>query len=659
MEKLLENKKDYPHPTSFDFDPKPWRALLNTEKAGVREKGVARIALAVGENFDAVRSGSNKTLINLPADRGLRIGAYIAHLNSAAVEVTARGRLLGAPDKNPFTTALHDRIEDISPNASLTSDEALSGLVDSARFTLFELLHREDSEFSGNGEDLKESINYHLLAGQHYHVWHDIWQDVLYRGLFLNEDGHLQYDRKDLVHSAIVADYRIRRKLFSMAIDVDDEWGRIPLEYKTRYSDFDIKINADGCVRFKKSRRVPDRPPFQFVMSIAAEIELSASVLRTTLPKYGNVEISEMIECWRAISVAISGKIAEQVARIESELRLGNDWSIAPSDVLFCFNRLDLISDLSRVTEISRGKIAHIINAMKLNERSVSSLWAHPLVEISGDRLLAINIPFVSGTYLYPIRSWISEGGGDQHEKGYAFEDEVFAEFVYAKKINIHISHWKFFKNINIKCNGQKEQIDLILFTGKEIYIVEAKCFIPGYEPREVVRYMASMGKASEQACRKAKNIEISRAGLKDFLASKNEIVSIDLDKCRVFPLVIVHHPLGAGFGSSNCPIVDVTTIAKFFGNQEPEMIVKDGKETKTIGSTKALYKSCSEADELFPDYLRAPPIIERYKKQLVCREIPLMNADGSPSGLILDYFDIAPDQAEVDIFKIIDSEGT
>jgi hypothetical protein len=653
MKNLLENKKNYPHPTSLAFDPAPWLDLLGSSTANAQEKSIAKIALAVGENFEAVRSGSKKTLRILPADRVLRIGSYLAYLNNAAIEVIARGRLVGASDENLFTTVLHKRIAGIAPNLDLTSDEALAGLVDSARFTLFELLHRDDSEFSGEeSSDLDEAIKYHLSAGQHYHVWYDIWQDVICRGLSLGENGHLQYFRKDLVQCALIADYRVRRKLLTMSFNIEGKWGSAPPRYKLDYCDYEVKVGSDGCIRFKRSKRIQDSVPFQFIMHKAAEIELSKSVLRTKLPKYGQIEVSEIIACWRAMATVISNKVEETVIVVEDHIRSESEWSVEPTDVVFCFNRLELISDLSRATGMSKGKIAHIVNAMKLSDKVVSSLWAHPLVEIPGDRLLAINIPFLSGKYLYPIRSWISEGGGDQHKKGYEFEGEILDEFIHAKKFNSNLLHWKFFDNVTMNCGVRKEQVDLLLFTGKEVYVIEAKCFIPGYEPREVVRYMSSIEEAIEQACRKANNIALSRSKIRDFLAAKNEVVSVDLDVCPVLPLVIVYHPLGAGFGTANCPVVDITTIERFLGNEEPSAFIRNGKEMRRVGVVRPLYTSRDGADALFPEYMKAPPILEQYKRQLVDREIPLMASDGSLSGFILDYFDVAPDQAEIDLFR-------
>lgn len=650
---LLDKKKDYPHPTSPDFNAVPWRDLLNSTECDAQDKRIARIALVVGEMFEAVRSGSNKTLSVLPADRSLRIGSYIAYLNSAAVEITARGRLLGAPDKNAFTTALHEKIRDISPGGGVAVDEALAGLVDSARFPLFELMHRDDGDFSGDETgDLKEAVRYHFSAGQHYLVWYDVWQDVICRELFLGENNHLIYSRKDLVQCVVIADYRVRRKLLTMAFAAEDSWQRMPSRYKADYCELEIKVGSDGCLRFKRSRQVPDSVPFHFMMRVAAEMEVSASALKATLPKYGQVSVLEIIACWRTIAAVISSKVKEQVDAVEKCLRSGDDWSISASDVVFCFNRLELIADLSRVTGISRGRVAHAVNAMKLSGKSVSSLWAHPLVEIPSDRLLAINTPFVSGAYLYPIRAWISEGGGDQHEKGYAFEDELFEEFSDAKKRNPYIVHWKFFHNVTISCFARKEQIDLLIFTGREVYVIEAKCFIPGYEPREVVRYMGSLEKAVDQAGRKAINVSASRGKIKEFLAAKKETVLLDLDKCPVIPLVVTYHPLGAGFGGEDCPVVDLTTVEKFLGNEEPVAIFRSGNETKRVGVAKPLYASKDGADSLFFGYMKAPPIIEGYKRQLVVREIPLMASDGSASGMTLDYFDIAPDQVELDYFK-------
>jgi len=650
---LLDRKKEFPHPTSPSFNPGPWRDLLDSREAGARDKGVAKIALIVGQMFDAVREGSKGTLTALPADRGLRIGSYLAYLNSAAIEITARGKLLGGPDENPFTTALHEKIKDISPSGSLAVDEGLAGLVDSARFPLFELMHRADEEFSGSeASDLKEAISFHIRAGQHYLVWHDVWQDVICRELFLDQDNHLSYGRKDLVQCAVVADYRVRRKLLTLAFSAEDAWQRAPGKYKADYRDVEVRAGADGCLRFKRSRQVPDSAPFQFMMRIAAEMEISASALKTVLPKYGDVSILEMIACWRTIATAISSKVEDQVDAVEKALRSEADWSITPSDVVFCFNRLELIADLSKVTGISQGRVAHIVNAMKFSGVTVSSLWGNPLVEISEDRLLVVNTPFVSGGYLYPVRAWTSEGGGDQHEKGYAFEDELFDEFSNARKTNIHISHWKFLQDATVNCMDRKEQIDLLLFTSTAVYVIEAKCFIPGYEPREVVRYMGSLEKAVEQARRKARNVDSSRVRLKDFLAGKKVAVSLDLSTCPVHPMVVTYHPLGAGAGPADCPIVDLTTIEKFLGNEEPAAIVRTGGETKRVGRGKWLYTSKDGADALFFAYMKAPPILEGYKRQVVVREIPLMGSDGSASGMTLDYFDMAPDQVELEYFK-------
>lgn len=232
---ILKDKKKYPHPTSHLFDAEIWSSAMADDSISRDERKLAEIALEVGKALGRVRSDSISTFDKLPADRTLRIAAYVSFLNGAAVELYSKNYEIES-GKNPFETALHGKISGVSETGDVGLDEALAWLLDSARFPLYELMHREDSEFSGDGgSDLKETIQFHFKSGQQYLAWFDLWQDVIFRGLSLDGEDDLVYRNINAVEATIVADYRIRRRMMAFALHSDRIWRDTAKEIKKNY----------------------------------------------------------------------------------------------------------------------------------------------------------------------------------------------------------------------------------------------------------------------------------------------------------------------------------------------------------------------------------------------------------------------------------------
>jgi hypothetical protein len=198
----------------------------------------------------------------------------------------------------------------------------------------------------------------------------------------------------------------------------------------------------------------------------------------------------------------------------------------------------------------------------------------------------------------------------------------------------------------------RKEEIDLLLLTGERVFAIEAKCFLPGYEPRETARYQAAVCKAMDQAKRKASNLAASRSALKSFLKDGKVSATLDLDSCPISPVVVLYHPLGAGTGDEECPVVDRITLSKFLGNEVPRPMVQTEFGWSYIGNPEPVYRTAAEADGMFLGYVADPPILRGYQKQVVEAFAELFSFEGTPTGIRACHFDIQPDAEEVSVYE-------
>ena len=656
---ILSNKKAFPHPTAPDFTEAPWKALEEDLSAASKDRAIAKIALKTAAMLSGVRSASAETLALLPRDTELRVGPYVAYLNYAALEVMARSKKGFSKDANPFLEALHGKVERLSKSAEIGADDALASLVDAARFTLYELMHRESHEYGGAGPAPLETIKHHFEAGQHYKMWSDIWQDVVHRNLRLGGDNVLRFSEPELAIEPAIANYRARRRALGASLSAGDFWAQASRRWKMKYAEMDVRQDPrSGSVRFKRSKRLPEEVPFQLMMDAQAHDEMSSAALAVALPRLGGVRVNQLIACWQALAAAVEGFFSSVIEEVEVAFDEAKDLNIPLERFVPVFDRLSLVADIAAAAGVSRAVAVEAIKVMTFDGKSVRTVWGSPLVAVSPEKFAAVAVPFLSGTYLYPLKSWFKDGGADLAEKGFTFEVELLQMFEEAQKEQWPLRFWRFLKSAKISCVARKEEVDLMLLTGERIFVVEAKCFLPGYEPRETSRYFSAVQKASEQAKRKAINIAASRDALKSYLKTRSVKTKLDLDRCPVTPLVVLYHPLGGGTGDAECAVIDRITLSKFLENENPRPMVRATEGWRALGDAEQLYRTDDDADAAFPLYVANPPILRGYKRQVVEVQVELFSYDGEPSGLSARYFDLAPDANEVEVYERAKTAG-
>jgi hypothetical protein len=237
-------------------------------------------------------------------------------------------------------------------------------------------------------------------------------------------------------------------------------------------------------------------------------------------------------------------------------------------------------------------------------------------------------------------------------EKGLAFEDELYDDVrKHLLETNCLIG-WSAFKKVEFDTLERKEEVDLLLITKTKVFLIEAKNFLPGYEPHEVSRYLRAVGEAVAQVVRKASGINQLRDGVFRFCEKKGVAFSVPVDQVEILPLVVMYGPLGVGIDSWNCPVVDRTTLLRFLSNERPSLYRAGIEGAHQVVPGGQIFSSREEADALLFDYVRKPPIIERYKSLIVERHVPLFDDLDVPSKYRLCYFEVGPDPDEIRMTK-------
>ncbi len=641
---FFEDRVAFPPPTHRDFKAKDWENFRGTPD----EINVAKLALHVNSVHSRVRAESAETYKLFPQNREMRVAVILSLFNHFCAELLLASQGKELEDGSSVGEIISSKIRGVPTSTEITPDEALCTFVDSIRFPLFDLLRADDERFQDQDGDLLAAARFHGHAGQIYQVWYDMWQDVELRTLRPHEDNILRYEKPELAWAAVLAAHRSQRNSLTAVLAAQQVWTDLDRGIKKRYAKPVLKI-GDGTVRFRQGQDIPEDAPLQFILSNDLTLEVSRAALATSLPKLGGVVIREIVRCWEILSLVAT----ELCEGIQNEIvNAGPEGAVKPSSCVFQFNRLDLIKDLSRCTEISMGKVARIVDVMTYSGEKMAPLWGRPLISAGKDKLQILLAPLVVGKLTYPLKDWVRSGGGDLSEKGVSFEKELYDDVSRYLSGSTFLRQWRVFPSVDIAAASRKEEVDMIIASPSNIYIVEAKNFLPSYESHEVPRYLKAVDDASKQAARKASGFLSDMAGLRAFCEKKKIRFSVDTDKVGVFPLVVMYGPLGVGIESWACPVVDRTTLLKFLGNERPSVFEAGRDGSRKLADGGVIYSSGSEADSGFYDYMSRPPIIERYKSLIRERIIPLFSDIDVRSDYELSYFELAPDPEEVDAMK-------
>ena len=633
----------FPSPASGAFVAAPWQQLLDDVNQPDETRALAKLALRVAAELAEVRLQSQRTYGDISGKTSDRVLAYLAFVNNGCLRITAKGNYLSSSAGSKGRASV--KIESGDEYGSYTPDEGLSGLVDGSRFSLYELMSVAVAEtgIDADGREFRDAIGFHYRAGQIYDAWYGIWQAVLFGGLRPTSSGRLRYRDAAETKDAVLANYRSHRRIQSAAMFGAESWvehGRkAPLEYGVANLDLDKR----GFMRFKLTKGQENEVPFQFLMRMQLGMEVSDAIFATRLPRASGIAVNTVIRCWSCIAAVVSAFVDSKLQALEDAEPSGENLALQPSELLLILDRLSLISDIHEATGLPRGEIASAVKLMTYDGSTVKSLWGRPLISVGADAISPMFAPFLSGTYLYPCRAWFLDGGADVALKGSVFEKELGATLSRALDRNPELAGWRFVLNARVSCRGVREEIDLLIVTTTQIFVIEAKCLLPGYEPREVRRYGEEVEHAVAQAKRKASALADNRSDLTRLLRERRLEGRVSAETCLVSPLVVLYHPLGIYKSSIECPVADSVMFERFFGNLTPAGYKYVEGRWVVAEHGRKIYASEADADRVFYPFMAEPPIIREYRQALIDRPLTIVGLDGSSSGYVQDFFEVGP----------------
>lgn len=365
-----------------------------------------------------------------------------------------------------------------------------------------------------------------------------------------------------------------------------------------------------------------------FVMRGYANEPYYSELLEETLPQFGGLTLSKILNAWVVISRAalllVESMAAKDLipAKVDSPV---HTWLPEYAPVL----QIDaLVQALSSAAGIKPADGKRLIEFFTFRGQTGQEIWASPLVPVGLTTVAPVFAAVVSPNLRRLVDVWMRQVGIDLGKRGPAFEVHVRASaqqsIASSKVLADHAVCIK--DDYTFKpTGGRSEQIDLLFVIGSTVFVAEAKCILEPTEAKGVATHRKAVLGGAEQALRKAQALEDNR---QEFVADVKRF-GIDLSQdFNVLPLIVVSTSTHVGVPANGVPVIDKYILEKFLEG-ELEDVAVTGSDFDIQKRVKAIfYTDLADAQTKAPQYFSSPPQVQRLMDGVTNRIVPLHPID-------------------------------
>lgn len=360
-----------------------------------------------------------------------------------------------------------------------------------------------------------------------------------------------------------------------------------------------------------------------FVMRGYANEPYYSELLEETLPSFGGLTLSSVLDGWMVISRA-SLLLVEHMAKKEKRLAPDSPahmWLPEYAPVL----RVDaLVEALASAAGIKPADGKRLVEFFTFRGQPGQEVWASPLVPVGTTTVAPVFGAAVSPNLRRLVDVWMRQLGIDLTRRGPAFEAHLRASVVdtitSSKVLSGHAICIKDSYRFRPSA-GREEEIDLLFAIGSTVFLGEAKCILEPTEAKGVAMHRKTVLSAAEQAKRKAQAVTENR---EQFIADVKRF-GIDLPPdFTVLRFIVVSTATHVGIPADGVPVVDEYILGKFLEG-ELEDVAVTGPDLKIQDRVKTVfYTDLAEAQAMAPQYFARPPQVQRLVEGVTGRVVPI-----------------------------------
>ncbi|MDO8039199.1 hypothetical protein [Janthinobacterium sp. SUN137] len=494
-----------------------------------------------------------------------------------------------------------------------------------------------------------KEMAHELNLGTLYRMIEDIWNDCLWNGyVSADEAGVILFLPTDL---DVVKSYSLglaRRNSLSGTFNILSAKYYRELYDKGIFPNIrEVKsIERKGkhqVIKVSKNENPSDAYQDLMAMWAFASEPYYTELLNEAQPKLAGLNLSLLTRVWTVISQTsqiLLRKLTEKHNSAINPDALPHAWFPEYVPVI---QVTALVDALSVATGINRIEAARAVEFFTYRGAGDQEIWAQPLIPVGNVSVAPYFPAIVSPNLRRLIDVWMKQAGVDLGRRGPEFEAHIRASVSESIKTSPLLAN--FSKSLSddytFKPVGSRsEQIDLLFFIGKTVFVAEAKCILEPVDSKGVAMHRKTVNGAAIQVLRKARSIEENRSDFVDSMRKFGWDISANFE---VISLVITSSSSHVGFESQGVPVIDELILGRFFdGCIENVALAGDGlKVVKKINTI--FYSTVEEAEKIATQYFKSPPQLERFFKGVQPRIVPIYPVDKDDWEGLISSFECFP----------------
>lgn len=633
-------------PLRRGFTPDRWhRAFGDLSAPDAVDHDMHAAGLALHEKLEAIR-GVLKLSSSDEISATTKLRAFLATANYDFIVTRAKTKLAiekFQADREGVSGEVYAMEEMAAVKLSLPGggdwmpNEIVESLVDGIELPIKVVL-QADPGLGGNPRMNQinwAEVGYELNLGILYRIAEDLWDDCLWNSYMMVNKGRVKvFLPQDLDVVRAYWTGLARRTSLSMSFNVlATQFQRDALAKGARLRVRDVcGIERHGkrqVIKFAK-------------LGVSTEILEKLSILRSHAaePYYGDLleerleslqglTLSALIDAWTVIS-RVAHELLQLIGEKHAHHVKDNRAHVWMPEYAPTLQVEALVDALAVAAGINKPEGRKIIDFFTFRGKAGQEIWAQPLIPVGPEVVAPIFGAVESPNLRRLVDVWMRQAGVDLSRRGPAFETHIRTLAIDAIRRSKLLSPVAACITGNYTfrpADSRDEEIDLIFSIGNTVFVAEAKCILEPTDAKGIAMHRKTVLGAAEQALRKVKAIEDSRA---EFIGDARRFGMALCEDFKVKPLVIVSTSIHVGIAALTVPVIDEFILGRFLDGELEDIAYQPGDPASSKRLKTRFYSNAAEAEERAPSYFASPPQMKRFVDGVRARGVPIHAASES-----------------------------
>ncbi|WP_412471215.1 hypothetical protein [Halobacteriovorax sp. RT-2-4] len=609
---VIKNKVKQPNQVGFSL--KKWKECFEgCENTSREDESLYKAGIWFHGNFNFLRNEFSQVMVPEYARSDL-IMAFIGSVNRDYIIAKKQVQEYARIDDNTYVAnkAIEARLTTGIDGHSVDAEGFVSGIVETLKFTLSEVLKIENKPKNSSSKDVLDFIRKRSNLAASYNLHNSLWNNMVWESWLYEEHEDCTYffpSNVEWFKSYTVGLHRFYAILGENIQRNIMMWEDLPKQFREiiRKREFSSIKRKNGVFTLRNITPPEELqfPPRGLGHSLAAETIYWQDLLIEPLDEFEGLCIRDLQSLWQGIQ-----SIVELIVNKLDKNIIINDID----DLLtLCprINKNSLIKGLAEKYSKPVRSVKKFVDSLFFEGKHKDDIWLTPFIDVGNGSIGLIIPAILDNNNIRLIEKWMSIGGLDLGKRGDLFEIYV-VDFIKSSLSNSkYMSENRVVGSRNFYyTNKNFEELDLVWQIGDTVVIGELKCILYACEAIEKHNYLQTLEGGCRQLDRKIKVVNENReAFIKDFGLSCSS-------NFKIVPIVVTNMPLASGYICQNISVVDLNIIDRYIDGFQEHFSIADPKTRKFTPSLKVVFhNNLEEAARKVENYFRKPNTVEILKE--------------------------------------------